>query len=425
MIARHTTLPSPETITRTVLDNGIVVLVHENFAAQSVVLTGSFLGGSIYETPEKSGLAAITAAGVMRGTHQHDFDTIYEQLERIGANLSVNGGVHRASFYGKSLAEDLSTLLELLSDVLRQPSFPVGQIERLRGEVLTGLRIRQQDTRYQAGRLFRENLYAPEHLYHHSASGTLETVPAITLDDIAAFHQKHYGPQGLLLVIVGAVDTAAALDIVRAHLGDWHNPNQPPLPLLADILPRNDITRATISLPGKTQSDLVMGVVGPSRFAPDFRAASLANSVLGQFGMMGRIGHQVREKLGLAYYASSRVDGGPGPAPWSISAGVNPANVELAVERIVEEVRRFTSEWVSEDELADNQAYFTGHLPLQLESNEGIAGMLLSMETFNLGLDYLVNYRDEIYRVTREDLLQAARRYWNPDAYVLAIAQPE
>jgi zinc protease len=406
------------------LDNGIVVLVYENYAAQSVILSGSFLGGSIYESPAKAGLAVMTAATLMRGTQRYDFDGFHDRLESLGANLNVSGGVHRASFYGKSLAEDLSTLVEMLADVLRRPSFPVEQIERLRGEILTGLRIRQQDTRYQAGRMFRENLYPPEHVYHHSASGTLDTIPEITIEDIQAFHRQHYGTQGMIIVIVGAVNTAIALDIVRSHFGDWQNPDQPPLPALPDLTPLNEVRRASMSLPGKTQSDLVLGVVGPSRFSPDFRAASLANSILGQFGMMGRIGYEVREKLGLAYYAGSRIDGGPGPGPWSVSAGVNPANIELAVERIVAEINRLTSEPVSEEELADNQAYFTGHLPLQLENNEGIAGMLLAIETYNLGLDYLVNYRDEIYRMTREDLLQAAQRYWNPDAFVLSIAEP-
>jgi zinc protease len=141
--------------------------------------------------------------------------------------------------------------------------------------------------------------------------------------------------------------------------------------------------------------------------------------------MMGRIGAEVREKLGLAYHASSRVEGGHGPGPWSVNAGVNPANVQLATERIVDEIRRITTEPVSAEELADNQAYFTGHLPLQLENNDGIAGSLLNMETYDLGLDYLVNYRGEINKLTRDDLLQAVRHYWNADAFVLAVAGPD
>ena len=230
----------------------------------------------------------------------------------------------------------------------------------------------------------------------------------------------------MIVVIVGAVKAADAIEIVRARFEDWTNPDQPHRAAAARCRAGARATqRAVVALPGKTQSDLVLGVPGPSRFSPDYQAASLANSVLGQFGMMGRIGKSVREELGLAYYAYSQVEGGFGPAPWSVAAGVNPANVELAIDRIRDEIRRLVSEPVSEDDLADNQAYHVGHLPLQLESNEGIASSLRNIETYNLGLDYLVNYRDMIYSLTRADLLNAAKRYLNPDALVIGIAGPE
>lgn len=418
-------LPGPENIIRGELENGITVLVYENDAAQSVVMMGTWVAGSVFENPAKSGLAAMTAASLMRGTHTRDFDRIHASLENIGANLSVSGGVNRASFFGKSLAEDLSTLVETLSDVLRNPAFPVEQIERLRGEILTSLQIRQQDTRYRSSRAFREHLYPDTHPYHHSPQGTLETISEVKIADMEAFHRKHYGPAGMIVVIVGAVNAQEAVDTMREHLGDWQNVEQPPAPPVPGLLPIEKTRRVSVNVPGKSQSDMILGVPGPSRNAPDFRAASLANSILGQFGMMGRIGAEIRERLGLAYHASSRIEGGHGPGPWSVNAGVNPSNVQLATERIVGEIRRITAEPVSAEELADNQAYFIGHLPLQLENNEGIAGALLNMETYSLGLDYLVNYRDEIYSLTRDDLLQAAQNYWNPEAFVLAVAGPE
>ena len=308
---------------------------------------------------------------------------------------------------------------------MRTPTFPVGQVERLRGEILTGLQYRSQDTRYRANRAFHEALYPAEHPYHYSTRGTIETVSKLAPSALAEFHDSFYGPNGLIVVIVGAVKAADAIAIVRERFEDWNNPNQPTTTALPPLAPITEIRRSFVPLPGKTQSDLVIGVPGPSRFSPDFQAASLANSVLGQFGMMGRIGRSVREELGLAYYAYSSLDGGFGPGPWSAAAGVNPANVELALERIRDEFRRMTSELVGEDDLADNQAYHVGHLPLQLESNEGIAFALRNIETFDLGLDYLVNYRDTIYNLTRADLLNAAKRYLNPDALVVGVAGPE
>lgn len=418
-------LPGPDNITRVELANGIVVLVYENFAAQSVVIAGSLEAGSIYEAREKNGLANLTASALMRGTKTRDFDTIHSALEDIGADLDFGAGTHTVGFNGKALAEDLPVLIDLLTDALLEPTFPAVQVERLRGEIMTGLQYRMQDTRYRAGRAFRENLYPESHPYHYSSSGTLESLPRITLDDLAAFHRRHYGPKGMLITIVGAVKAATAVEIVRERLAGWTNADQPAKAELPAIDGPSEIQQTHVPIPGKTQSDIVMGVLGPARKADDYRAAVMVNSILGQFGMMGRIGDEVREKQGLAYYASSRIEGGRGPGAWSVSAGVNPANVQRAIDSIVQEIRRIVTEEVSDEDINDNKSFFTGQLPLQLESNEGLAGSILSMEAYDLGLDYLLHYTERTEALTKQDLLKAIQHYWNPETYVVAVAGPE
>jgi zinc protease len=417
-------IPNSATITRVPLPNGITVLVYPSHAAQSVVISGHLRAGSLFETPEQGGLASMTAFALMRGTAHRDFFALHDSLEAIGADLGISASVHLTSFSGKALAEDLPTLLDILADTLRYPSFDAGQMERLQGEIVTGLKIRDQDTRYQANRLFDELLYPDDHPYHYPARGTLDTVTRLTPDALRAFHARHYGPRGMNIVIVGAVEAERAVDAVRERFGNWMHASQPaPLPL-PEIAPMAETRRGLRAIPGKTQADLALGVVGPARHAPDYQAALLANSILGQFGMMGRIGASVREELGLAYYAYSSIEGGLGPGAWSVMAGVNPANVELAIARIQDELRRLTSEPVSADDLADNQAYFTGRLPLQLESNEGIAGTILNMELYGLGLDYLLGYHDLIWNLTPDDLLAAARHYLDPDRLAIGVAGP-
>jgi zinc protease len=424
MTQNKLSLPGSNNITRVVLQNGITVLVYENFAAQSVVISGLLNAGSIFDEPARAGLAAMTAGALMRGTQNRDFNAIHETLENIGADVGIGAGGHKASFSGKSLAEDLPVLIDILNDVLRYPVFPSQQIERLRGEVVTGLQYRQHDTRYRAERAFRENLYPETHPYHLSRGGTLQTIPALTVADLQAFHANHYGPKGLIIVVVGAVKASDAIEIIRSRMEDWQNPAQAEDATLPKLANRKDSLRVNVTIAGKTQSDIVMGGIGPSRYADDYQAASLANSILGQFGMMGRIGKIVREELGLAYYAYSRIDGGHGPGPWNVAAGVNPANVDLAVERIQDQLRRLIKEPVTDEDIDDNKAYYTGHLPLQLENNEGIASVIQNMENYNLGLDYVQKYHDMIYSLTKEHLLVAAQHYLNPDALVIAVAGP-
>lgn len=417
-------LPNSQNIHHFVLANGITLLVYENFAAQSVVVRGSFLAGSLYETPEKNGLASITAEALMRGTETRDFNQIAAALEDIGADAGFGSGNHRTSFFGKSLAEDLDVVLNVVSESMRHPTFPEQQIERLRGEWITGLQMAMQSTRYRASRAFHETLYPENHPYHYSGRGSVETISDITLSDIAGFRRNVYGPSGMIIAISGAVKAEEALEVVRRHFEDWQNPAQPQVPTLPALRPLDAIRRSSISLPGKTQSDIVLGTVGPSRFAPDYLAAMLANSILGQFGMMGRIGASVRERLGLAYYAYSQLDGGLGPTPWSVAAGVNPVNIELAIDRSIDELRRIGDEKVSAEDLEGNQAYVVGRLPLQLESNEGIAGTMISMEIYKLGLDYLVEYPGKINALTTEDLRAAASKYLTTDRLVIGIAGP-
>jgi zinc protease len=177
-------------------------------------------------------------------------------------------------------------------------------------------------------------------------------------------------------------------------------------------------------IPGKTQSDIVLGYPGPRRSADDYQATRMANSILGVFGLMGRLGDNVREKQGLAYYSYSNLTGGLGPGPWRVAAGVAPENVDRAVESILVEIRRMVEEPVTAEELADNKAYFKGQLVLGLETNEGVAGSLMSMEMYDLGLDYLRGYSEMVDALTIDEVQVAAAHYLNPDAYALAVAGP-
>ncbi len=418
-------IPNSNNIRRAELDNGITLLVYENPSVQSVNLMGSLQAGSIYEAPAQSGLASLVAGALMTGTKERDFDAIHGALEDVGADLGFRGHVHKVGFSGKALAEDLSLLLDIASDALRNPIFPAEHVERLRGERLTWLQYSSFDTRYRAAKAMRESLYPDSHPYHYGTYGDEDSVANITADQLRDFHAEHFGPHGMILVIVGAVDASQALQLATDAFGDWRNPDQPDVLQAHEPGNAADGLRPTVVVPGKTQSDINMGIIGPARKAEDYLAAQLANSVLGEFGMMGRIGKSVREEKGLAYYAFSRLGGGHGPDPWTISAGVNPANVELAIASIMEEIERLTTQTVTDEDLADNQSYFTGRMPLRLESNEGIASHIHSMESFNLGLDYLANYQGMIYSITQDDLLRAAQNYLRPEGMVVAVAGPD
>jgi zinc protease len=414
-------LPGPEDIYRLQLDNGIVVLSRANFNSPSVVINGYLQVGALFDSDEKLGLADFTAQALKRGASRHSFQEIYDLLESVGASLGLSSGTHTTSFSGKALSEDLDLLLEMLSEVLRQPVFPIDQVERLRTQILTGLAIRAQDTADMAALAFDQLVYQ-NHPYRRPEDGYPETVRAIQQADLVDFHRLYYGPRGMVITVVGAVEPQRAAEKVAQVLGDWQNLQQPDAPALPFLEPLSTALFQRVTIPGKAQSDLVIGAAGPARTSPDYLPASLGNNILGQFGMMGRVGEAVREKAGLAYYASSSLAGGPGPGPWEISAGVNPENVQPAIDLIRQEIRRFTSQLVEPEELEDSQSSYIGILPLSLESNHGVAHALLNLERYQLGLDYYPRYPDLVRAVRREEVLEAARRYLDPERLAVAVA---
>ncbi|MCX7670871.1 MAG: insulinase family protein, partial [Anaerolineae bacterium] len=142
------------------------------------------------------------------------------------------------------------------------------------------------------------------------------------------------------------------------------------------------------------------------------------------FGMMGRLGANVRERQGMAYYAYSRLVANKQSGLWLANAGVDPANVERAIRATLDEVARLANERVPEDELADCKRYLTGSLPLQLETNDGVASILADIEWHDLGLDYVQRYRDIINGLTADDVQEVAQKYLATDKYALAIAGP-
>jgi zinc protease len=417
------TYPGPQNIHRTVLDNGIVVLVYENFAAASVVVEGYLWAGALSEGRERAGLADYVAGTLMRGTARRSFDDIYEALESVGASLDFSAGRHLTDFSASSLAEDLDLILDLLSDAMRYPTFPDQEVEQVRGEILTGLQIRANDTRYMAAQRFRELLY-DGHPYGYSLQGYPETVSAISREDLETFHRRHYGPEGLTVTVVGAVKADEAVRRVQAALGDWRNDAWLAPPSLAPAHRPQGVLRDYVTMPDKTQSDIMLGLPGPARSAEDYLDASMANTILGVFGMMGRLGEKVREEQGLAYYAYSRLQGGLGPSPWYVSTGVAPDKVEQAIESILAEIARIQDELISDEELDDSKLYRTGSLPVSLETNDGLASIISDMELLDLGLDYLQRFPDLISEITPERVRTAAQKYFSTGDLALVVAGP-
>jgi zinc protease len=416
-------LPGPETIARKVLPNGITLLSYSNPNVSSVYLVGLLNCGSTQDPQEKLGLANFTASMLSRGTAHRSFRDFHEELENRGASLSYSCGTNNTSFHGKALAEDLEILFDLAADGLRDPSFSAEYLERMRAQLLASLAIRDQDTGEMASLLFDQHLFHG-HPYGSPQDGYPATIQAIRREDLLQFHRNHYSPQDMLLVVTGAVTPAQASTLAERYFADWQNPQAKAANRFTLPGTPAELIRKHRFVEEKSQADLLMGTFAPNRNSEDYLPVYLGNNILGQFGLMGRIGESVRSRSGLAYYASSSINAWVDSGTWEFSAGTNPENLEKAVELIRKEIERYVSSPVTAQELADSKSNLIGRLPLSLESNAGLANAILAIERFNLGLDHYQRYADRINAITAEQVLKASQKYLDPDHLVIASAGP-
>lgn len=413
-------LPGPDNIHRHQLPNGITILSLLNQSSESVYVVGQIEAGSQSNPREKLGLADFTASMLMRGTKKLDFRQIHDQLESVGASMNFNASMQKTRFSARSLNEDLPLILRLAAECLQSANFPTSYVERLRAQLLTSLEIREQSTAEMASLRFDQLLF-PNHPYGNPEDGFTDTIKGITRDDLSKFHHSYYSPMNMIIAIAGKVVTQKAIDLIDALFGSWSAPERmdesmPPIPQLTQTI------REHVEIEEKHQTDILCGCFAPARISEDYLSAYLGNNILGQFGMMGRIGERVRGQSGLAYYAASSLNCWEDCGIWEIASGVNPAFVDETIDLVKDEIRLFVEEPVSEEELQDSKSHLIGRIALSMESNAGLANALLNMEQFKLGLDYYQRYPDLIRAITAEGILEKTRKYLDPDKLIIVSA---
>ena len=414
-------IPDSNTILRERFANGSTLLAYPNPTSPAVYFTGYMQPGAIAVPEDQIGLPSFTTDMLITGTKRLNFQQLHDKIESVGASLSMGTGHLSTTFFGQCLREDLETIWSLLVEVIQEPAFAEKQFKRVRNQILTGIAIQNQDTAEMASQAFNQALYGT-HPYAYPDIGCAQTVANFQKDQLEAFHQTHYGPKGLVLAVSGGIEPEMAQEIFSRTIASWQMENQGSPTLLPPFIPPTSSIRTHVPLEGKNQSDLIIGVPAPKTISRDYQVCSIGNAIFGKYGMMGRIGRVVREKAGLAYEVSSHLGAGIGPTAWTISAGVNPDNLEKAITLLKKELERFRGEPVTQQELLDVKTQSLGRLPLSLETNSGIASVLVSLERYGYSLDHLRELPGIIESVTAEEILAAAQRYWDMDKLVITSA---
>lgn len=431
--ARPIPLPKPTPalkratrVTRTVLDNGMVVIVSENKSNPTVALHGNMAtAGSGRDPADRPGLAGMTAGMLSRGTERRSSLEIARELETVGASTSFSTDDDALNFGGGALSKDLDRLLDVFSDELRHPTFPAAELDKLRQQSLAGLEQELENPGARARRAFLRAVYPPGHPYRpETVEEAQASLKAMTRDELAAFYRRHYGPDTAILVITGDVTNDQALAAVRRHFGDWaRNPDAPrQLPPNPPLQERP--VREVIAMPDKSEVEVYYGFAGQlTRKDPDFYAAQVMNTVLGGgSGLVSRLARRVRDQEGLVYGIYSYFDSGKVAGPFTIELGTNPGNVNRALTSLQRQVAQMHDQGITDRERAEAVAYITGFFPVRLESNAGVAGILLVAEYYGLGMDYIQKYPSYYEAVTTSQVNEAARKHLHPERAAVVIA---
>jgi zinc protease len=404
--------------------NGLVLLHNHVAANPSVVVRALVRAGASRETSGEHGIASLTGRMLRQGTQNISKSALAEELDGMGAGLSVDVGFALVAVSIKCLSGDFPRAMQILSELLQRATFPADELDRLRGQVLTDLKEIDDNTRVVAERTWRELAYPSTHPYHRLTVGNAETISAATREELSAFQTAWYGPNQTTLIVVGDVPLDETVAATETQFGGWPGAR---IERVEDSLPASDLPGKElreVPMVGKTQADVVVGLPTLDRGSADYYALSFANHILGRIYFMGRFGEKVRDEQGLAYYAYSELNGSYGRGQWLVRAGVNPSNMDKALGSIDAELKRFLDDGPTPEEQSDGVSSLLGSLPRQLETNEGAAAVMGEIELYDLGLDFLERYPDIVRGLTREQVTEVARRWIKPAHLVTAIAGP-
>ena len=408
----------PDTF-RTVLSNGLRVVVTPMPGRELVAASLAIRAGAADEPEAIGGATVLAARGLTEGTEVRDAIALTEAFERLGASMHAEAGWDAVSA-GLDVPESrLEPALELLAEVVRRPSFPASEVERLRDERLNDLIQAKADPRRRADEAFVSSIYAEPSPYRRPAGGSAETVAALTSAELRTVHQSAYGPAGAALVVVGDLDPDAVTAMAGRLFGDWAGGRaDAPVPDATSAVAERFIR--VVHRPGSVQSEIRIGHRGIRRRHPDYYPVSVMSMVLGGL-FNSRLMTNLREDKGYTYGAHAGFDLRRGAGPFSARAAVNTEVTVPSIHELLRELERIRESPVTPAELAAAQSYLVGVFPLRFETPGPVAGSLAGLFVHDLPDDELAHYRAAIEAVTADDVLRVAREHIRPEQCAIVL----
>jgi zinc protease len=404
---------------RRTLSNGIQLLIAPVAKLPLVSVLALVEAGAVAEPQAKHGVAALTARLLLEGAAGLDGSALADRFEQIGASVDAHGDWDVATISLTVLSERLPAALALVRDLVREPTFPEREVQRLKEQRLSDLLQQLAEPRELADEQFASATYEASSRYATPEEGDAESVRGLTRDDVESFYAARYHPRALTLIFAGAVTADATVALAESLFGDWHGQSLAAMPTGIDAAQLGKVVRI-VAKADAPQSEIRVGHVGLPRRTDDYFDVMVMNAVLGGL-FSSRINLNLREVHGYTYGASSVFDWRRGAGPFVVQTAVKSDVTGPAIGEILKEIDRLRSEEITHDELTLATSYLDGVFPIRYETTAAIAGALANLVVHSLDPDYYDAYRAKVRAVTTASVLRAAQDHLHPDRLRIVV----
>lgn len=381
----------------------------------------SFKGGSTQDPEGKEGLANLMTGLFDEGAGDLNSDAFQEMLDDVGAEMGFNADDDRITGSMRMLADKRDTAIDLLALAVNRPRFDQAPIDRIRQQVVAGIKASERDPNTIAGRKFAEALYG-DHPYARRSEGTEASLISITHDDLVTFHKQNFARDNLIVSVVGSISPEDLAPLLDKVFGDL--PEKAQLEPVSDAkLAFGQTTRVDYALP---QTSISMVYPGVQRQDSDFFPAYIVNHILGGGTFSSRIYNEVREKRGLAYSAGSNLVNRDHMAALMVSTATRADRASETLQILKTEIARMAKDGPTEEELIEAKKYLIGSYAVNnLDSSSAVASTLIGLQDENLGRNYIDKRADMINAVTLDQVKTVAKKLLETEPAILIVGPPQ
>jgi zinc protease len=400
------------------MPNGLRLLVKEDHRLPFVEFRAAFKGGVLAETPANNGITLMLGKMLLQGTQKRSAEKIATEIESVGGHIDSYGGNNSFGVNAEVLSDDFTTGLDLLADVLLNPTFPAAPLEREREVQIAGISARKDDLLKSASVAMRKTLFG-ETGYGLDSLGTEESVRKISAADLKSFHRTFAAPNNCVLAIYGDMKANEVKTAVEKAFASCAMNRNPEFKIQDLELKETKFVEETRD---KRQAVLVIGFRGTTLFDADRYALELIQESCSDLG--SRLFLRVREKLGLAYYVGAQNFLGLAPGYFAFYTGTEPTKAALVEKELLAEAELLRNEGLSAEELKRAKAKIIGQKKIARQELGGLAQLHALDELYGLGFEYSDQEDAKIEAVTLDQIKAAAQKYLKPDAFVISIVRP-